>query len=180
LAFCFFSLSADTDRQHTRAMATRGLRSRGTASNRRFAGSGADCSPPLPRTELPCIENWPAKERRNSLHSTEVPFVSTWQAALKRFSGDAPVWLLIHSIFNQEWATFFLQWFNLRISQQLGYLSCSGPQLGEISAEQEKDCSFLSDRKIKGATWQNDIFSLQIIWIHWVCWRSMLPMVITK
>jgi hypothetical protein len=68
---------------------------------------------------------------------------------------------LTHSIFNQEWAAFFLQGFNLRISQRLGYLSYLGPQLGKISGDQDKDCSFLSDRKIKGATWQNDIFLLQ-------------------
>jgi hypothetical protein len=80
---------------------------------------------------------------------------------LKRISGNAPIRLLTQSAFNQQWAVFFMQDYDLEISQRLGYLRGIRQGLRKISADQEKGCFFLSDGKIKEAIWHNEVFSLQ-------------------
>jgi hypothetical protein len=80
---------------------------------------------------------------------------------LKRVSGDAPIRLLTRSVFNQEWAAFFLQGYDLAIPHPLGYLDQPIKGLRRVSGEPVKRSFLLSDGKMTEPIWQNKVFSLQ-------------------
>jgi hypothetical protein len=80
---------------------------------------------------------------------------------LKRISGDASICILTQSWFNQMWAVFFLQGYELVIPHPLGYLQHASSGLHDVTSGQVKGAFLLSDEKRRGAIWHNEIFSLQ-------------------
>ena len=81
--------------------------------------------------------------------------------SLKRISGDAPICIVTQSWFNQMWAVYFLQGYELVIPHPLGYLKHDSSGLHDVTTEQTKGTFLLSDEKRPGAIWHNEIFSLQ-------------------
>jgi hypothetical protein len=79
--------------------------------------------------------------------------------SLKRVSGDAPIRIVTQSWFNQMWAVFFLQGYELVIPHPLGNIAASG--LHDVTTEPVNGTFLLSDEKKTGAIWHNEIFSLQ-------------------
>jgi hypothetical protein len=80
---------------------------------------------------------------------------------LKRITGDTQIYVVTQSWFNQMWAAFFLQGYDLVIPHPLGYLQHDSSGLREVTSEQAKVAFLLSDKTKSGAVWHNDIFSLQ-------------------
>jgi hypothetical protein len=80
---------------------------------------------------------------------------------LKRISGDAPIRLVTQSWFNQMWAVFFLQGYELVVPHPLGYLESPASGLHDVTTAQGKGTVLLTDEKRPGAIWHNKIFSLQ-------------------
>ena len=81
--------------------------------------------------------------------------------SLKRISGDAPICILTQSWFNQMWAVFFLQDYDLMVPHPLGNLKYTPGGLHDLSAEKTMGTFVLSDERKPGSIWHNEIFSLQ-------------------
>jgi len=94
---------------------------------------------------------------------------------LKRMSGDAPICIVTQSWFNQMWAVYFLQGYEIVVPHPLGYLNHDSSGLHDVTMgylqntssglrdltnEQTKETFLLSDEKRPGAIWNNEIFSL--------------------
>jgi hypothetical protein len=79
---------------------------------------------------------------------------------LKGISGQAPICIVTQSGFNQMWAVFFLQGYEIVIPHPLDYLENVSSGLRDVTTQQLKRTFLLSDENRPGAVWRNEIFSL--------------------
>jgi hypothetical protein len=80
--------------------------------------------------------------------------------SLKSISGNAPIYILTQSWFNQMWAVFFLQGYRIVVPHPLGNLQHESSGLHDITSEQTTGAFLLSDQNRAGAIWKNEVFSL--------------------
>ena len=81
-------------------------------------------------------------------------------ASPKRISGDVPIRIVAQSWFNQMWAVYFLQDYDLEVPNPLAYMQDPVTRLKMRVTEEGNAIFVLTDEKKTGAIWHNEIFSL--------------------
>jgi hypothetical protein len=88
-------------------------------------------------------------------------------AGLRHKVGNRPVLLVCdnafaeeYNDFDQEWAVFFLRHINLKVPEYFGYLGAGGPLMPRAKSTSEPAAFVLVNKRIEGAVWNNQRFSL--------------------
>ena len=80
---------------------------------------------------------------------------------LKQITGDAPIRIQTENWFNQMWAVFFLQGYNIEVPNPLLYLKKAASTKGvNRTTDQSKAVFVLTDEKQPRDIWHNDVFYL--------------------